>query len=97
MLKCYSSLKFNNHYYCYLDSDIFLINKDSVGLVDKEDKLTNTIIERYKDKEITDQLLTYQLKYLIDNYLLNSITNYNNLINKYTELHKDLNNNTTRT
>lgn len=91
MLKIYSSLKFTNHYYCYLDGSIFLINNDNVSLVNKEDKLTNTIIERYKDKEITDQLLIYKLKYLIDNYLLNSITNYNKLISKYTELHKELN------
>lgn len=90
MFKCYSSLKFN-HYYCYLNNEIFIVKEDKVVLVDKEDKTTNLVIDRYKDKEITDQLLLLKLKYLVSDYLLNTITNYNNSIKQLTELHKQLN------
>ena len=91
MLKVYSSLKFTNHYYCYLNNEIFIVKDNNVFLVSKEDKNTNTVIEKYKDLEVTDGSLLHKIHNLINDYLLNTIINYNYLINKYTELHKELN------
>lgn len=92
MLKVYSSLKFTNHYYCYLNNEIFIVKDDNVFLVSKEDKNTNTVIERYKDIEITDKLTIRTFEFIISDFLNEEINKYNNLISKYTELDKELNN-----
>lgn len=95
MLKCYNSTRFTTHYYCYLNNDIFIIyfkkEETTVTLVDKKDKVSNLITNKYRGKEITDQLLLLKLKYLVSDYLLNTITNYSNSIKQLTELHKQLN------
>lgn len=91
MLKVYHSLKFTDHYYCYLNNNILLIKDNIVTIVDINDTITNSVIERYKDKEITDDLSIRTFKFIISDYLEETITNYSNRIKQLTELHKELN------
>jgi hypothetical protein len=89
----FTSIKYHSHYYCYLDNELLLIDvtKESVVLVSKQDVFNIQTINRYKDKEVTEVKLLLKLKYLVNNYLLNTIEDSTNLIIKYTNLHKVLN------
>ena len=92
MITYFTSKRYKDHYYCFVNNDVILINllHESVYII--KDPYTLNQIHKHKDKEIVNDSFIYKLRYLINNYLLKETDNYTKLISKYTHLHKVINN-----
>lgn len=87
----YTSNKYTNHYYCFIDNKVLLINANNNTVKLITDINTLNKIYKYKDKEILNTLTIFNLRYLVSNYLLDEIDNYTKLITEYKQLHKTIN------